>query len=96
MRKKNTEMLSEVIRQVLGELHLDKPLNEKRLIDAWPAVLGNNIVQYTSDLSIRNRVLYVALTSSVLRHDLFLSREEIKNSLNRHVGVEVIIDIVFR
>jgi len=96
MRKKNTEMLSDVIRQVLGELHLDKPLNEKRLIDAWPAVLGNNIVQYTSDLSIRNRVLYVALTSSVLRHDLFLSREEIKNSLNRHVGVEVIIDIIFK
>ena len=96
MRKKNTEMLSDVIRQVLGELHLDRPLNEKRLIDAWPAVLGNNIVQYTSDLSIRNRVLYVALTSSVLRHDLFLSREEIKNSLNKHVGVEVIVDIVFR
>lgn len=96
MRKKNTEQLSDVIRQVLGELHLDKPLNEKRLIDAWPLVLGQNIVQYTSGLSIRNRVLYVSLTSSVLRHDLFLSREEIKNSLNKQVGVEVIVDIVFR
>lgn len=96
MRKKNTEMLSDVIRQVLGELHLDKPLNEKRLIDAWPIVLGQNIMNYTSDLSIRNRVLYVSLTSSVLRHDLFLSREDIKKSLNNQVGVEVILDIVFR
>jgi len=96
MRKKNTELLSDVIRQVLGELHLDKPLNEKRLIDAWPKVLGNNIVQYTSELSIRNRILYVKLNSSVLRHDLFLSREEIKNSLNKQVGVEVIVDIVFQ
>lgn len=96
MRKKNTELLSDVVRQVLGELHLDRPLNEKRLIDAWPTVLGANIVQYTSDLSIRNRVLYVSLTSSVLRHDLFLSREEIKHSLNKQVGVEVIIDIVFK
>jgi len=96
MRKKNTELLSDVIRQVLGELHLDKPLNEKRLIDAWPKVLGNNIVQYTSELSIRNRILYVKLNSSVLRHDLFLSREEIKNSLNKQVGVEVIVDIIFQ
>jgi hypothetical protein len=96
MRKKNTEMLSDVIRQVLSDLHLDKPLNEKRLIDAWPLVLGNNILQYTSELTIRNRTLYVTLTSSVLRHDLFLSREEIKNSLNKQVGVEVILDIVFR
>ena len=96
MRKKNTELLSDVIRQVLGELHLDVPLNEKRLIDAWPLVLGNNIIQYTSGLSIRNKILYVSLTSSVLRHDLFLSREEIRKSLNNQVGVEVIVDIVFR
>ena len=96
MRKKNTELLSEVIRQVLKEQHLDRPLNEKRLIEAWPLILGTNIVQYTSGLSIKNRVLYVSLTSSVLRHDLFLSREEIKKSLNKQVGVEVIMDIVFR
>ena len=96
MRKKNTELLSDVIRQVLKEQHLDKPLNEKRLMDAWPVVLGDNIMKYTSGLSVKNRVLYVNLTSSVLRHDLFLSREEIKNSLNRQVGGEVINDIVFR
>jgi len=71
-------------------------LYEKRLIDAWPLVLGANIVQYTSDLRIKNRVLYVSLNSSVLRHDLFLSRDEIKKSLNKHVGVDVIVDIVFR
>ena len=96
MRKKNTELLSDVIYQVLKEQHLDKPLFEKRLIEAWPLVLGSNIVKYTSELKIMNKVLYVSLTSSVLRHDLFLSREEIKKSLNKQVGAEVIVDIVFR
>lgn len=96
MRKKNTELLSDVIKQVLKQHHLDKPLYEKRLIDAWPMVLGENIMKYTSDLSIRNRVLYVSLTSSVLRHDLFISKEEILKSLNKQVGVDVIVDIVFR
>lgn len=96
MRKKNTELLSEVIRQVLRQNNLDKPLNEKRLIDAWPLVLGTNIVQYTSELTIKNRVLYVSLNSSVLRHDLFMSRDEIKNSLNKQVGVDVISEIIFR
>ena len=96
MRKKNTELLSDVIYQVLKEQHLDKPLFEKRLIEAWPLVLGSNIVKYTSELKIMNKVLYVSLTSSVLRHDLFLSREDIKKSLNKQVGAEVIVDIVFR
>ena len=96
MLKKNTELLGDVIRQVLKEQKLDKPLNEKRLIDAWPVVLGQNIVQYTSELQIKNRVLYVSMSSSVLRHDLFLSRIEIKNSLNRQVGADVINEIIFR
>ncbi len=96
MRKKNTELLSDIIYQVLKEQKLDKPLNEKRLIDAWPLVLGENILNYTTDLIIKKRVLYVSLNSSVLRHDLFLSREEIKKSLNKQVGTEVILDIVFR
>ena len=96
MRKKNTELLSDVIRQVLKQQHLDQPLYEKRIIDAWPLVLGANIVKYTSELSIKNKVLYVYLTSSVLRHDLFLSRVEIKKSLNKQVGAEVIVDIIFR
>lgn len=96
MRKRNTEELHDIIRQVLKESKLDKPLNEKRLIDAWPIVLGANISQYTSSLSIKSRVLYVGLTSSVLRHDLFLSKEQIIKSLNRQVGVDVISDIIFK
>ena len=96
MRKKNTELLSDVIQQVLKEQRLEQPLYEKRLIAAWSVVLGKNILQYTSDLNIKNRVLYVQMTSSALRHELFLSREEIKNSLNKHVGADVITEIVFR
>jgi len=96
MRKRNTESLREIIGQVLKNNHLDKKLNDKHLIDAWPKILGENIKQYTTEISIKNRVLYVSLSSSVLRHDLFLSREEIKNSLNREVGAEVIKEIIFR
>lgn len=96
MRKKNTESLRDVISQVLKSNHLDKPLNEKRIIDAWPKVLGENIMQYTTELNIKNRILYVTLSSSVLRHDLFLSREEIKNSLNKQVGGDIINSIIFR
>lgn len=96
MRKRNTELLRDIIGQVLRTNHLDKQLNEKRLIEAWPKVLGENIMKYTSDLSIKNKVLYVSLNSSVLRHDLFISREEIKTSLNRNVGAEVINNIIFR
>jgi predicted nucleic acid-binding Zn ribbon protein len=96
MRRKNTELLGDVIQQFLKQRRLDKPLFEQRLIAAWPEVLGPNIQAYTTDISIKNKVLYVNISSSVLRHDLFLTREQIIESLNRHVGAEVITGIVFR
>ena len=96
MRRKNTELLRDVVRQMLREQHLDEKLDDKHVIEAWPIVLGGNISNYTTHLEVKNRTLYVKLSSSVLRHDLFLSRHEIKTALNRHVGKEVIKEIFFR
>ncbi len=96
MRKKNTELLADVIKRFLNEQRLQNRLDDKHIIDAWPVVLGKNISKYTQGLSIKNKVLYVSISSAVLRHDLFLSREEIKNALNKHVGAEAITDIIFR
>lgn len=95
MRRNNTELLRDVIGQFLKDNKLDKQLNEKRLIDAWPKVLGDNIKQYTSLLNISNRVLYVKLSSSVLRHELFLSKEQIILSLNKAANASVIDNIIF-
>jgi len=96
MRRRNTEALSDVIQQFLKQSKLDKPLYEKRVIDAWSKVLGKSIMSYTGELSIKNKKLYVSITSSVLRHDLFISREQILHSLNKHVGRNVINEIVFK
>ncbi|MBN2767376.1 MAG: DUF721 domain-containing protein [Paludibacteraceae bacterium] len=96
MRKRNTELLKDVITQVLRQNKLDRPLNEKHIIDAWPEVLGHNINQYTTSLIINKRVLYVTLSSSVLRHDLFMSKDQIRDSLNKYVGADIIKDLVFR
>ena len=42
MRRRNTKTLSNVIQQFLKQSKLDKPLYEKRVIDAWPEVLAKH------------------------------------------------------
>lgn len=96
MRKKNTESLREILGQVLKQNRLDEKLYETRVIKSWPEVLGEHIVQYTSDISINKGTLYVSLTSAVLRHELFLTRSKIIESLNKHVGAPVVKEIIFR
>ena len=96
MRRRNTEKLSDILGQVLKQNHLDEKLYETRVLKSWSVVLGENVMNYTSNLYFSKKRLYVTLTSAVLRQELFLTREEIRNSLNNYVGFPVLKEIVFQ
>ncbi len=96
MKRSNTEQVGDVVRRLLRQEGLETPLNEYRLVDAWKDVVGAPITRYTSDIYIKNRVLYVHLTSSVVRQELQMSREVLVRNLNAHVGSQVIVNIIFR
>lgn len=96
MRRNEAEPIGQIIRLFLRQESLETPLNECRLINAWGEVLGAGIVSYTRGLYIRNQVLHVHLTSAALRQELMMERELLVRNLNRHVGAQVITDIVFR
>jgi predicted nucleic acid-binding Zn ribbon protein len=96
MRRKDAQPLSAIIEELLKVQHLDGKLNEVRLIDSWEKVLGKNIAAYTGQKYIKNKILFVHVTSSVLRNELMMSREKLIESLNNAVGTVVITDIVFR
>ncbi len=95
MRKHDTQSLGDVLKQVLRQNRMDYKLNEMHLIQAWPTVLGAHIAQYTQNLRINNRVLYVHITSPALRSELFMARQLLVKKLNESVGSEVIKDIKF-
>jgi hypothetical protein len=96
MRRKNTEKMSDILSQVLKQNQLDERLYETKVVNSWPVVLGENIMKYTTNIYFSRKKLYVQLSSSVLRQELFLTREEIKNSLNKHVGADVVKEIIFQ
>ena len=66
------------------------------LVNAWPEVVGPAIASYTDGLFVRNQTLFVHLTSSALRQELMMGRDLLVRNLNKHVGAQVITNIVFR
>lgn len=96
MKRNNTESIGNLIRQFMRQEGLESPLNEYRLIQGWKEVLGPGIASYTNNLFIRNQTLYVHLTSSVLRQELMMKREQIIKNLNQHIGAQVIVNIIFQ
>lgn len=96
MKKNKAEPIGKLIQQFLRQESLESPLNEQRLLDAWPQLLGPAIASYTSNLYIRNQILYVHLTSAALRQELMMGRELLVRNLNQKVGATVITNIIFR
>lgn len=96
MKRNNAEPIGKLIQQFLRQESLESPLNEQRLLDAWPQLLGPTITSYTGELYIRNQTLYVHLTSAALRQELMMARERLVRNLNQKVGATVITNIIFR
>ena len=63
--------------------------------DAFKKVMGDPIVKYTKEVYIKNKRMYVRLTSSVIREELSMGKSKIVNMVNEEIGRVVILDIVF-
>jgi predicted nucleic acid-binding Zn ribbon protein len=95
MFRRNSILVKEVIMKNLREQGLETPLLQKRLIDAWPVVMGEAIAALTGDLYIRNQTLFVHLNNPALRMELSMQRQDVVRRLNEHVGNQVIADVRF-
>jgi predicted nucleic acid-binding Zn ribbon protein len=96
MRKSNTQKLSDVLKNYVQENNLERKMNELDLIKSWETVIGKPIARYTKNLKIYNETLFVETTSSVVRTELLMMKEEIRVRLNEVVGSEIVKTIVFR
>lgn len=81
---------------LLKAYRLDDRLAEKQLISSWEEVMGKMIAKHTTDISIRNKQLFVTLDSAALRNELSLAKTKIVQMLNKAAGKEVISEIVLR
>ena len=96
MKRNDAQQIGDMIRRFFRQNGLESPLNEYRLVHAWNDVVGPVISRYTTNLYIKNQILYVHLSSSVLREELMMGRDILVRNLNAKVGAQVIVNIIFR
>jgi predicted nucleic acid-binding Zn ribbon protein len=96
MRRSKTISLAEALDDYIKEMNLGGKLSEVSVINAWEEIVGKAISSRTTKIFIKDHVLYVHLNSSVVRNELLMLREALKEKLNKKAGSEVIKDIVLR
>ena len=93
MFRRSVQDIRSVLNTFLRQKGLETPLLQKRLMDAWPDVVGRSVVRYTSGMFIKNQTLFVKISSPALRADLSMRRTRLVKQLNDAVGAMVIADI---
>ena len=95
MIKNKPKQLGDLLMQFLRAEGLETPLLEHRIINAWPAVMGDTISRYTSELHIKNSILWVKIKSPALKQNLLMMHGDITRKLNAYVQSQVITDVHF-
>jgi len=97
MKRRNAQTIGEAIRDFFSEnpAFYNKVL-EASAIDAWKNKLSPGLANYTQNIYVRDHVLYVSLSSSVLRNELMLNREHLIRSLNAAIGEPFLRNIILR
>lgn len=96
MRRSNTQSLSEVLKEYVKQNRIDQKLKEVDVVQGWENLLGKTIAHYTKNIYIRNGILYVEISSSVVKNELFMMREEICRRINQNAGQNVVSKIIFK
>lgn len=94
-RSSNETPLKEVIDKLLRAYHLDGKMKEMDVIQSWPELMGIAIANRTKQISIKNKVMYLSLDSSVMREELLHGKQIIIHRINEKAGFEMITDIWF-
>lgn len=97
MLKKNAQPLSEALSNFFDENHtLKVKMAEHRAVRGWYEVLGEGVSKYTREVYFSRNVLYVHLTSAVLRAELLMNKEGLIKKINDYAEIPIVHDIVIR
>ena len=94
-RKKEVAPLEDAFKDLLKAYRLEDTYQEKLLISSWPELMGKTIADRTTNLYIKEKKLFVKISSGPLKKELQLSKSKVLGLIESHVGKGVVEEIVF-
>jgi len=94
MRRENDQALGEVLREWLAKSPIKSKLYQARVAEVWKKQMGPTINQYTTEIRLTRKKLFLTITSASLRQELSYSRDKIRDMINEELGEEVVTEVV--
>lgn len=98
MRRREPVRLGDVLDDFFASTPtIARKIAEARIPDLWPAIVGDLVASYTTRIEIqRGGRLFVYVSSSVVRSELFMRRATLCDAINAALGREVVSTVIIK
>ncbi|MRH99090.1 DUF721 domain-containing protein [Kriegella sp. EG-1] len=98
MAERRSEHLNmgQALNEFIKKNKLEKGMEKVEARDAWVKLMGNGVNNYTTSVEYKDHILYVSLSSSVLRDELSMGKSKIVTMLNEELGKDLVRKLVLR
>ena len=90
----NNMELKNIINTFLKENKLEKGLLNIEVKKAWFELMNNGVANYTTDVSLRKKTLYIKLSSPALKEELSYGKEKLIKLINERLNENVVEKII--
>lgn len=88
--------IKDLVKLVIKDLQIGPKLEEQKIIIAWKKTLGDYVAKNTDLIYLKDKKLFVTISSSVLKQELFMGRNKILKSINQLLEGNYVEEIIFR
>jgi hypothetical protein len=88
--------ISDVLKQFISQNRLEAGMDVVNVREAWKNLMGNGVNNYTTEIQLKGSVLYVALSSAVLREELSYGKDKIIKMINEELRKDLVTNLILR
>ena len=90
----NNNEIKKLLDIFLKKNNLEKGLLDLEVKRAWHELMENGVSNYTTDVSLKNKTLYIKLSSPALKEELSYGKEKLMKLINERFKKKIVQKIV--
>ncbi|MBP5703117.1 MAG: DUF721 domain-containing protein [Paludibacteraceae bacterium] len=88
MKRKNASTISSILQEYVHRVKIDEDMLALNIERVWPELVGEEFVQYTQGMMMKNKQLYVTMLSPAASNELMMRRSEILKKIHEKFDID--------
>ena len=96
MKNKKVDSIKTILGRFIKDQNFEENLNKLEILNKLDIILGKSLNKYVKEKYFSKGIIYLKLSSSVLRNELSYKKQELIDNINKHMSEKIVEDIIFK